>query len=380
MKIIRVIKKTFRLVPFLCLIMIVHGCGSKKIIATKSPADDTDIRISEIQIKEAKTKKEEKERRKHKGRKRPATQRPYVIKNKKYYPVPSADGYVEKGIASWYGGMFHGRKTANGETYNMRGDTAAHKTLPMNTMLLVENLVNGKHAVVRINDRGPFVSGRIIDLSYTTAQQLGIFKNGTEKVRITALGEEDVTESAENTATLSTSKRHPKLKRAPRKNKNGTEVILLAALSKKRPKEPGGKTTAHPALESEPELESKQKQKQKKLIAQDFDKGNFYIQVGAFEQRKEARKLARSFADKGRDVIIQQFPAAGIRLFRVMIFSGTSLKAAKTDKEKLEGKGFSNALVIARDKKPKITKELTENRAEENKSVTVQAPPQATGG
>jgi rare lipoprotein A len=342
--------------------MIVHGCGSKKTVDTELPAE-TDIRINEIQIKEAKTKKEEKERRKHKGRKRPATQRPYVIKNKKYYPVPSADGYVEKGVASWYGGMFHGRKTANGETYNMRGDTAAHKTLPMNTILLVENLVNGKNAVVRINDRGPFVSGRIIDLSYTTAQQLGIFKNGTEMVRITAWGEEDVRESADNTpdrtATLAESKRQPKLKQAPKKNKNETEVIQLE-------------------LESEPELESKQKRK--KLIAQDFDKGNFYIQVGAFEHKKAARTLARTFADKGRDIIIQQFPAAGIRLFRVMVFSGTSLKAAKMHKEKLEGEGFSNALVIARDKKPKITKELTENRAEESKSVPVLAPPQATGG
>ena len=115
------------------------------------------------------------------------TQRPYVIKNVKYYPIPSAEGFVQTGIASWYGRYFHGRKTSNGERYNMYADTAAHKTLPMNTMVLVKNLENGREMVVRINDRGPFVRGRIIDLSYASAKKMGIIKNGTAKVRIHAL-------------------------------------------------------------------------------------------------------------------------------------------------------------------------------------------------
>lgn len=117
----------------------------------------------------------------------PPTQRPYVINNIKYYPVPSSAGYVDDGIASWYGKKFHGRPTSNGERYDMHGPTAAHKILPMNTMLHVKNLDNGRETVVRINDRGPFVRGRIVDLSYEAARKLGMVNRGTARVRITAL-------------------------------------------------------------------------------------------------------------------------------------------------------------------------------------------------
>lgn len=118
-----------------------------------------------------------------------ATQRPYRIAGKHYYPIASSKGYVEKGIASWYGSKFHGRKTSNGEIYDMYAMTAAHKTLPMNTWVKVENLNNGRQITVRINDRGPFVTGRIIDLTYTGAGLLGIVGPGTARVKVTALGE-----------------------------------------------------------------------------------------------------------------------------------------------------------------------------------------------
>jgi peptidoglycan lytic transglycosylase len=121
--------------------------------------------------------------------KNPRTQRPYIINNRTYYPLPSAEGYEETGTASWYGRDFHGRLTSNGETYNMNGITAAHKLLPMHTMLLVTNLENGRELVVRVNDRGPFVRGRIIDLSYGAAKELDLLVAGTAKVRVTALGE-----------------------------------------------------------------------------------------------------------------------------------------------------------------------------------------------
>ncbi len=94
---------------------------------------------------------------------------------------------MEIGIASWYGPGFHGRPTSNGERYDMNGTTAAHKILPMNTMVLVKNLENNRETVVRINDRGPFIRGRIIDLSYTIAKHLDILRRGTAKVKITAL-------------------------------------------------------------------------------------------------------------------------------------------------------------------------------------------------
>jgi rare lipoprotein A len=117
------------------------------------------------------------------------TQRPYRINSKTYYPIPSSYGFEQTGIASWYGSYFHGRKTSNGETYNMYDMTAAHKTLPMNTVLLVKNLENNREIVVRVNDRGPFVRGRIIDLSLTAAKKLDVVSKGTARVSITAMGE-----------------------------------------------------------------------------------------------------------------------------------------------------------------------------------------------
>jgi len=117
-----------------------------------------------------------------------ATMRPYEVFGKKYYPTVARVKDEFNGIASWYGPNFHAKKTSNGETYNMYGQTAAHKTLPMNTMVRVDNLENGKSTIVRINDRGPFVSGRIIDLSNKAAHEVNMVQKGTARVRITVLG------------------------------------------------------------------------------------------------------------------------------------------------------------------------------------------------
>lgn len=117
-----------------------------------------------------------------------ATMRPYKIAGKWYYPTLAKVSDVQKGIASWYGPNFHAKKTSNGEVYNMYADTAAHKTLPMNTMVRVDNLDNGKSVIVRVNDRGPFVSGRIIDLSNKAAHTIDMVKKGTARVNVTVLG------------------------------------------------------------------------------------------------------------------------------------------------------------------------------------------------
>jgi rare lipoprotein A len=117
-----------------------------------------------------------------------ATMRPYIVMGKKYYPTLAHVGDELYGIASWYGPDFHAKKTSNGEIYNMYAMTAAHKTLPMNTMVRVKNLDNGLSVVVRINDRGPFVSGRIIDLSNVAAHKIDMVKKGTANVKLTVLG------------------------------------------------------------------------------------------------------------------------------------------------------------------------------------------------
>ena len=117
-----------------------------------------------------------------------ATLRSYSVFGKRYHPQVVNLGQEFTGIASWYGPNFHAKKTSNGEVYDMYGMTAAHKTLPMNTMLRVNNLENGRSVIVRINDRGPFVGTRIIDLSNTAAHKIDMVRKGTAKVKITVLG------------------------------------------------------------------------------------------------------------------------------------------------------------------------------------------------
>lgn len=114
--------------------------------------------------------------------------KPYVVRGVKYYPTVVNVGDTFDGTASWYGPDFHGKLTSNGERYNMYGMTAAHKTLPMNTILRVTNLRNGRSAVVRVNDRGPFVSTRIIDLSKAAANKINMIGSGTAPVSLEVLG------------------------------------------------------------------------------------------------------------------------------------------------------------------------------------------------
>ncbi len=111
----------------------------------------------------------------------------YVVRGIRYYVKDSSEGFTQRGIASWYGTKFHGRRTSSGETYDMYAMTAAHKTLPLPTYLEVTNLRNNKRVIVKANDRGPFHPNRIIDLSYAAATRLGITASGTGLVEIRAL-------------------------------------------------------------------------------------------------------------------------------------------------------------------------------------------------
>ena len=115
-------------------------------------------------------------------------QKPYTVNGRRYEPLRNYHGFVQEGMASWYGDKFHGKLTSNGERYDMYAMTAAHKTLPLGVYVRVTNRNSGKSAVVRVNDRGPFVDDRVIDLSYAAAKQLGVVGPGTAPVRLEALG------------------------------------------------------------------------------------------------------------------------------------------------------------------------------------------------
>jgi rare lipoprotein A len=124
----------------------------------------------------------------------------YKVLGRRYVVLATADGYLERGVASWYGPTFHGESTSSGEKYDMYAMTAAHKTLPLPTYARVTNLKNGRSIVVRINDRGPFVSNRLIDLSYSAAAKLDMLREGTTLVEVKALTvqePDDLTRSAE---------------------------------------------------------------------------------------------------------------------------------------------------------------------------------------
>ncbi len=121
---------------------------------------------------------------------------PYTVNGKKYHIMASAEGYREEGIASWYGAKFHGHHTSNGETFDMNQMSAAHKTLPLPTWVKVTNLNNGKSINVRVNDRGPFHDGRIIDLSYAAAVKLDYHDKGVARVRVEVLAGEELDTSS----------------------------------------------------------------------------------------------------------------------------------------------------------------------------------------
>lgn len=123
--------------------------------------------------------------------------KPYRVDGTWYQPIPDARGFSEEGLASWYGRKFHGRRTSNGEIYDMYAMTAAHKTLPLGTWVRVRRLDSGKQVDVRVNDRGPFVRGRIIDLSYTAAKELEMIGPGTARVEIVALGKRTHTDAGD---------------------------------------------------------------------------------------------------------------------------------------------------------------------------------------
>jgi rare lipoprotein A len=147
---------------FLCCILALSACGTKKSNVENTLGPD--------------------------GKRIKASQRPYTVYGQRYEPLRSHEGFVQTGVASWYGKDFHGKKTSNGEIYDMHAMTAAHKTLPLGVYLKVYNRENGREATVRVNDRGPFVKGRILDLSFAAAKELGVDTAGTARVKIEALG------------------------------------------------------------------------------------------------------------------------------------------------------------------------------------------------
>lgn len=205
--------------------------------------------------------------------------KPYQIDNVWYYPAEDWD-YNETGIASWYGPGFHGKNTANGEKYNQNDLTAAHRTLPMPSIVEVTNLENGRSVRVRVNDRGPYARGRIIDLSKRGADLLGVSGPGTAKVRVRLVADES-----------------QRIKEAALR---GEKYNVVQVASAEKASLPNLKTTAEAVLQGAVQLT------------------DIFVQAGAFSQEANAQKVRSQIAELG-PVTVTPVDVAGQRLWRVRV-------------------------------------------------------------
>lgn len=196
----------------------------------------------------------------------------YQVNGKTYQVLKSRKGYVKQGTASWYGTKFHGRRTSSGEPYDMFTMTAAHKTLPLPTYARVRNLDNGKEVVLKINDRGPFVDDRLIDLSYAAAARLGILQNGTGRVELTVIDLED-----------SSSDLKPLAKRE--------ENLFIQV---------GSFSEQVNAQKMQQRLQELAIVSGIQIAQNDFNKV-FRVRVGPFGQRTDAERMVKSLAEMGID-------------------------------------------------------------------------------
>lgn len=220
------------------------------------------------------------------GQDRSHISKSYVVNGERYYPLPESHGFVQVGKASWYGEKFHGRPTAGGEIFDMHKKTAAHKTLPLGTYVKVINLSNKKSTHLRINDRGPFVKGRIIDLSYAAAQELALVGPGLADVKVIAYGKEV-----------------GKLKTGDR-TKPIVEAIDLAV-------------------------------------------GEFTIQIGAFQNRENAVRLVNRVKPLFDYTSISPYRDENRRtLHRVQVSKSKTLDQAEKIEKRLEKMGFKGAFIV----------------------------------
>ena len=223
--------------------------------------------------------------------------KPYAVFGRQYAPLAEAAGYREQGTASWYGKKFHGKRTSSGEPYDMYAMTAAHKTLPLPSYVRVRNLDNDRSVIVRVNDRGPFLHDRLIDLSYAAAAKLGILGNGTGRVEVEAV--------APNEPATQMVKTYP------------LQLISPAMAAEEIPA-----TTPEPATK-------------------------LYLQVGAFTQHDNALSLRdRLEREALRPITIHTTGADAARVYRVRIGPLASAEEGDRLAKRVAQLGITGARVV----------------------------------
>jgi rare lipoprotein A len=230
---------------------------------------------------------------------------PYTVLGRSYHVMESARGYRERGIASWYGEKFHGRATSSLEPYDMYAFTAAHKTLPLPTYARVTNLENGRSVVVRVNDRGPFHDGRVIDLSYAAAIKLGMHVRGTAQVEVQALVGRDAPTRAAAPAPA---------------RSGGTNAVPPAR----------GSVVARPTSRS------------------DSRAPKTYVQVASFGDEDNAQRLVDRLEDADLEPVrIARAKVRGDRVYRVRIGPFDARDAAERLATQVRALGFGQPTLVA---------------------------------
>lgn len=226
---------------------------------------------------------------------------PYTVLGKSYRVMESARGYVERGTASWYGQKFHGRPTSSLEPYDMCAFTAAHKTLPLPSYVRVTNLENGRSVVVRVNDRGPFHDGRVIDLSYVAALKLGVHARGTAPVEVRAIDVDSPDSIAVSTAPLPAEA--PRFKPLPEATQHVDQ-------------RPAG--------------------------------GARWLQVGSFGLRANAERLAAQLENAGVGAVeIREAQARGQAVWRVRVGPFADAAAASATEAQIRGLGMGSPRLLS---------------------------------
>ena len=235
----------------------------------------------------------------------------YEVFGKRYTVMPNSRGYQERGVASWYGKKFHGNLTSNREKYDMHAMTAAHKTLPLPSYVRVRNLRNDKSVVVRVNDRGPFVSNRIIDLSYSAAIKLDMIRDGTSLVEVTVIDLD-----------------------APSGDRPSREIT---------PPEPMA-----PPLVSVPSTSTAPASTTTPAVVQASTEHEIFIQVGAFGDRANAERRLAMLASAGiENAFIHEDRSTSPALLRVRIGPVADVLQYDILVEELQNAGIADPYLIA---------------------------------
>ncbi|RSB46825.1 septal ring lytic transglycosylase RlpA family protein [Brevundimonas sp. 357] len=255
------------------------------------------------------------------------TMRPYQVRGRWYHPKEQPN-YDETGQASWYGAYHHGRSTSTGERFDMNALTAAHKTLPLPSLVEVTNPANGRRAILRVNDRGPFVDGRIIDLSQGAAEALGLLNQGVGEVRVRYVG------------------RAPRqgggtpMQRAEASPPRSTPVATRG--SGPRPYYEAAAVEQPSPVSMPPPLPAQPVQPYVTPVATS-PAAAYWVQAGAYADRRGADEVARRLGDRAS---IQNVDRNGRPLFRVVVGPWPDATAAERARQAVIARGFSDALLI----------------------------------